>query len=128
MIMDAIAPPKHNPDAKTQAAIREVLNLLPADVVQELNSGRIDVHDPAFLEGLADHVSRLAIASPTKGQQARGKFMKLKKMISRSLRESDPEAVVSSTLRGAGRVGRNAACPCGSGRKFKQCCWRKENG
>ena len=22
-----------------------------------------------------------------------------------------------------GKVGRNAACPCGSGKKFKVCCW-----
>ena len=24
------------------------------------------------------------------------------------------------------RVGRNAPCPCGSGKKYKKCCWRKE--
>ena len=28
-------------------------------------------------------------------------------------------------LRASERVGRNAACPCGRGRKYKQCCWRK---
>ena len=26
------------------------------------------------------------------------------------------------------RVGRNDPCPCGSGKKFKQCCLRKEGG
>lgn len=30
-----------------------------------------------------------------------------------------------ATTRG---VGRNAACPCGSGRKFKQCCEAKRHG
>ncbi len=24
------------------------------------------------------------------------------------------------------KVGRNDPCPCGSGKKFKQCCWGKE--
>jgi len=123
--MDAIAPPSTSRDAKTQAAIREVLSFLPSDVVKELNCGQIDVHDPGLLEGLADHISRLAIASPSSGQRALGKFIKLKKLIARSLRESDPQAAVSSTLRASERVGRNAACPCGSGRKYKQCCWRK---
>jgi hypothetical protein len=123
--MDAIAPPASSSEAKTQAAIREVLGFLPSDVVQELNNGKISVHDPAFLEGLADHISRLTIASPATGQRALGKFIKLKKMIARSLRESDPQAAVSSTFRTSERIGRNDTCPCGSGRKFKQCCWRK---
>ena len=26
------------------------------------------------------------------------------------------------------RVGRNETCPCGSGKKFKHCCMRKEGG
>ena len=124
--MDAIAPPSsHRTDAKTQAAIREVLSFLPPDVVQELNSGQIDVRDPSFLEGLADHVSRLAVASPTTGQKALGKFIKLKKLIARSLRDSDPSVRVSATLHSDPRIGRNAPCPCGSGRKFKQCCWHR---
>ena len=123
--MDAIAPPTPLHKAKTQSAIREVLSFLPDDVVQELNLGQIDVHDPAFLDGLADHISRLAVASPRTGRQALGKFIKLKKLIARKLRESDPETPVSSTLRSSERVGRNATCPCGSGRKYKLCCWRK---
>jgi uncharacterized protein YecA (UPF0149 family) len=50
----------------------------------------------------------------------------LKKLITRSLRESDPEIVVSSTItRNGNRIGRNDACPCGSGKKYKQCCLRK---
>ena len=123
--MDAIAPPTTRPDVKTQAAIREVLSFLPPDIVQELNSGQIDLRDPAFLEGLADHISRLAVASPTTGQKALGKFIKLKKLIARSLRDSDPGVRVSSTLHSDQRIGRNEKCPCGSGRKFKQCCWHR---
>ncbi|RIK72831.1 MAG: hypothetical protein DCC68_25850 [Planctomycetota bacterium] len=31
----------------------------------------------------------------------------------------------ASAFQRGGRVGRNDPCPCGSGRKFKHCCWRK---
>jgi len=35
----------------------------------------------------------------------------------------DGKAVAQETARrGASKVGRNAPCPCGSGRKFKRCC------
>ena len=26
------------------------------------------------------------------------------------------------------KVGRNDPCPCGSGKKYKNCCWNKDNG
>lgn len=113
-------------EAETQRAIRELLDVLPKDVVEELNTGQIDFKDPAFLDGLTDHVSRLAIANPRSGQRILGKIIKLKKLIYRSLRESDPDAVVSATVTRSGeRVGRNDPCACGSGKKYKQCCMRK---
>jgi hypothetical protein len=114
-------------DAQTKRAIRELLDVLPADVLDELNRGVIDLKDPAFLDGLMDHVSRLSLASPREGQRILGKIIKLKKLISRSLRDSDPEVAVSATVTRTGqRVGRNDACPCGSGKKYKQCCLRKQ--
>jgi hypothetical protein len=113
-------------DQATQKAIRELLELLPADVLDEINAGKIDIHDPAFLEGLTDHVSRQSLADLRTGQRMIGKIKRLKKQIARSLRESDPGVPVSSTIARTGvRVGRNEPCPCGSGRKFKQCCMRK---
>ncbi len=33
---------------------------------------------------------------------------------------------VSSTVRGTGRVPKNALCPCGSGKKYKRCCGKDE--
>ena len=27
-----------------------------------------------------------------------------------------------------GKIGRNAPCPCGSGKKYKKCCLREEKG
>jgi hypothetical protein len=114
-------------EANTRRAIQELLDVLPKDVLDELNAGTIDLKDPAFLDGLTDHVSRLALASPRSGQQILGKIIKLKKLIARSLRESDPDVPVSSTVKSAGnRVGRNDPCLCGSGRKYKQCCMRKQ--
>ena len=112
-------------DLETKRAIQDLLDVLPGDVLDEIKGGAIDFKDAAFLEGLMDHVSRLAMASPKAGQKILPKIIKLKKLISRSLRESDPEVQVSSTVtRTSQRVGRNDACPCGSGRKYKQCCLR----
>jgi uncharacterized protein YecA (UPF0149 family) len=112
-------------DPSTEREIGEILELLPADVCQELNGGSIDPHDPAFLEGLADHVARLALADPKRGRQVLSKLIRLKKRIRRDLREGGSEVLESATVtRAAPRVGRNDPCPCGSGRKFKQCCRR----
>ena len=113
-------------DADARRIVREILELLPQDIVEELNKGQIDPGDPAFLDGLTDHVARHSLADPRNGQRILGKMVRLKKQIRRSLRDSDPEAVTSATVtRQDGRVGRNEPCPCGSGRKFKQCCMRK---
>src|SRR5262249_47459917 len=113
------------PAGPTQTAIRELLDLLPQDVLDELNSGTIDLKDPSFLDGLMDHVSRLSLASPRSGQQILGKIIKLKKLIVRDLRQTDPEIAVSSTVTRTGqRISRNDPCSCGSGRKYKQCCLR----
>jgi hypothetical protein len=120
-------PVEKSPDtADARHAIRELLDVLPKDVLDELNVGTIDLNDPAFLDGLMDHVSRLAIARPAAGQKLLGKIIRLKKLIAKSVRESDPNTTVSSTVvRQGQRLGRNAPCPCGSGRKYKQCCLRK---
>jgi hypothetical protein len=125
--VEPVPPAESKADAQTRQAIREVLDLLPKDVVRDLNSGAIDLNDPAFMDGLMDHVSRLALADPRNGHRALGKMIRLKKQIARSVRLSDPDAVVSSTVQRTGeRVGRNDPCPCRSGRKYKQCCLRKQ--
>ena len=111
---------------EAQAVVRELLAILPADVLGDIRSGEIDARDPDFINGLMDHASRLSVADPQKGRRMLGKIIRLRKLLNRSLRESDPGAVMSATLVGdSKRVGRNGACPCGSGRKFKQCCIRK---
>jgi len=111
---------------ETQAAVRELLEILPPDVLGEIRSGEIDTGDPAFLSGLMDHASRLSIADPQNGRRILGKIIRLRKVLNRSLRETEPGLVVSPTVvNDSQRVGRNDSCPCGSGRKFKQCCMRK---
>ena len=37
----------------------------------------------------------------------------------------DPEAATVAAARPGEKVGRNSPCPCGSGRKYKQCCGRR---
>ena len=111
---------------ETQAAVRELLAILPPDILGDIRSGAIDACDPAFLSGLMDHASRQSIADPQNGRRILGKIIRLRKVLNRSLRESEPGLAVSPTVVNASqRVGRNGACPCGSGRKFKQCCMRK---
>src|SRR4051812_4016596 len=75
-------------DLETKKAIQDLLDVLPKDVLDEIKVGSIDLTDGAFLEGLMDHVSRLAMASPKAGQKILPRVIKLKKLISRSLRES----------------------------------------
>ena len=113
-------------DLETQAAVRELLAILPPDVLGEIRNGEIDANDPAFLSGLMDHASRLSIADPQNGRKVLGKIIRLRKLLHRSLRETEPNQVVSSTIvSNDKRVGRNGTCPCGSGKKYKQCCLRK---
>ena len=113
-------------DGAIRREIRQLLELLPEDVVGELNAGLIDVHDPAFLAGLTDHIGRQALAHPKNGNHLIARLAKVKKMIRRTLRNTDEGVETSSTIRReARRVGRNDPCPCGSGRKFKECCLGK---
>lgn len=110
-------------DADAEREIASLLRELPKDVIAELNIGQIDVRDPSFLDGLADHLSRLALASPRQGRLLLGKLQRLKKIIRRNVSSRDPDAKTSETItRSQSRTGRNEPCPCGSGRKFKHCC------
>jgi hypothetical protein len=56
-------------DTETKRAIRDLLEVLPKDILDELNIGTIDLKDTAFIDGLVDHISRLSLASPRAGQK-----------------------------------------------------------
>ena len=82
-------------------------------------AGPSDIHPPAI--NLADShvitVSSFTASSIRANERAR------------SLRPRKRVAVVSGPIRDNGPlVGRNAACPCGSGTKFKRCCRGKQRG
>jgi hypothetical protein len=42
--------------------------------------------------------------------------------------EQDDYTETETALRSPPRVGRNEPCPCGSGKKYKKCCYRREEG
>ncbi len=110
--------------AEAERITAELLAMLPEDVRADLNAGTIDVHDPEFIKGLLDHLRRdpnstsVGIAKTLQGVQR-----KLRDLV----RAEDPNARVNDTVRReTKRVGRNDRCPCGSGKKYKQCCLRKQ--
>src|SRR5947208_576854 len=75
-LSDRSSPPVDPRDAETKRAVRELLDVLPKDVLDELNSGAIDLNDPAFLDGLTDHISRLSLANPQEGRKILGKIIR----------------------------------------------------
>ena len=42
--------------------------------------------------------------------------------------QGDPNAKVEPIRNRDHKVGRNDPCPCNSGKKYKQCCWKKQQG
>jgi len=55
------------------------------------------------------------------------KYAPLVKMAWKHYRELIGQKAASPILRSSAKIGRNATCPCGSGRKFKHCCLNKKN-
>ncbi len=111
-------------DAQLEAQMKELLALLPADLVRDLNARSIQLGNEGLLEGIVDHVSRHP-ALVTKNLASRLK--NVRKAVQRIVRQRDPTAVVSDTVRRTNtQIGRNDKCPCGSGKKYKQCCLRKQ--
>ncbi|MDR1003100.1 MAG: preprotein translocase subunit SecA [Oscillospiraceae bacterium] len=67
---------------------------------------------------IKDEVCRIMMTMvPRTAEQVERK--QVAKVIATSSDGSDPSA---KTVRGSGKVARNAPCPCGSGKKYKQCC------
>ena len=52
----------------------------------------------------------------------------LPRHIERPMYESVPDPILVAEVFPPTRVGRNSPCPCGSGRKFKQCCAKARHG
>jgi hypothetical protein len=101
----------------SNSLIKKILALLPPGVLGELKSGEINYHDPAFQKALKEHILHLS------GDK--------KAELNRILKTNQKEIKKVSGDRGITEykdtraVGRNDKCPCGSGKKYKQCCIRK---
>lgn len=42
--------------------------------------------------------------------------------------DEEPTPPSATVVREEPRIGRNDSCPCGSGKKYKKCCMKKQNG
>jgi len=85
-----------------------------------------DIDDPGVREVLADCI---AAAETPAGQVMADEMSRLLRgPVDAVLPASAAPKVVSgfTARRAVERVGRNEPCPCGSGKKYKKCCWRKD--
>ena len=76
--------------------------------------------------GEVTFVARYTVAGEAKKLQETSKFIKENGRWMYSEKQStvhaDPAAARKPVKRSAAKVGRNAPCPCGSGKKYKKCC------
>ena len=71
-----------------------------------------------------DTVKAVLLVSPRRTEQARPSAVKVKSMGTAAPSSEKRAPVVKKA---AEKVGRNDPCPCGSGKKYKNCCMLKEN-
>ena len=88
----------------------QLLDAVKNEVTRTLMTVRIDSGDQIQqaaqdIEARAEHISNVTYSAPDETGQA----------------QTQPAADLSSLANEWGQVGRNDPCPCGSGKKFKQC-------
>ena len=94
--------------------------------MEKIQAGHSDINP----YGLTNEGEFFAIVSEyffENPEKMKGKHPELYAMLQRIFHQ-DPQtrikkALVSMVKPGAGHLGRNAPCPCGSGKKYKHCCW-----
>ena len=82
------------------------------------------INDPEVNKVAARHLKMVSFV----GQEALGHQRRLlRKPSIKDLPERDPATVIEgrTVVRAGTKVGRNAPCPCGSGKKYKKCCLGK---
>jgi tetratricopeptide (TPR) repeat protein len=107
-------------------AFEQASALLPTAVTVTLRKAELLAAD----NRLAEALDLLTAAWPRRqGWQIFGdprtvqlQFIDLHNQLRRQLGRTDLPALHPASIREARKVGRNDPCPCGSGRKFKQCC------
>ena len=77
------------------------------------------VREPAFASAPAMRPSRLSFNDPAATLSA---FDEPRSVGPRRESQGGVDAAVTTVKRSTAKVGRNAPCPCGSGKKYKKCC------
>lgn len=98
---------------------REDLGREPNETIARYSTNLLEFYDP---KQIAERQARWEEERREEERQAAQKRERREKSISRELRRlqagADSKLISLSTR----KVGRNEACPCGSGQKFKKCC------
>jgi len=87
--------------------------------------GRVLIGLPAGQGTFKDLVAKLREQHPAFELKVENRHLKLRVLYLRSLQESGgvPDAEDAGNVLAKPDVGRNDPCPCGSGKKYKKCCW-----
>ena len=110
--------------ALPQAAVTPWFKLIHQEM-QKIQAGHSDMNP----YGLKNEAEFFAVASeyffenPAKMEQKHPKlYSRLKQIFQQDPKARVKKALVSMVNTTTRRLGRNASCPCGSGKKFKRCC------
>jgi len=88
---------------------KKLIQKINKEIVSFLNKGRLPIQD-------ASHVREARVP---RGLDNRNLKTERSDMLSQAHRTSEPQ--VTQPVRVEKKIGRNEACPCGSGKKYKQC-------
>lgn len=96
------------------------------DPVTEYRIQGADMFD-AMVEDIRERTTRMILSVTVRTPEV--KRVQLANPISEGFEGgSRPQKRVSVTRKAAQKVGRNDPCPCGSGKKYKNCCMRNDSG
>ena len=95
-----------------------MVNKINNNTISVLMRGQIPVQEP-------EQVREAAPEPQAPRQQYREEKQDLSDPHQQAAAEHDTREVKREPVRAEKTVGRNDPCPCGSGKKYKQCCGRK---
>ena len=92
------------------------------DPVVEYRNEGYDMFN-AMTESIREETSRLILSVQIRNEEQ----VKREKVATETASSGgDGSDAASKTVRGKGKVSKNALCPCGSGKKYKRCCGKDE--
>ena len=92
--------------------------------IVEYKIASADMFDEMTEEIKRDTVKALMLVSPKRPEQVRRPTVKIR---SEGLAAPTSEKKIPVVKKASEKIGRNDPCPCGSGKKYKNCCMLKEN-